>query len=246
MMCSKYIQSINLGVACEALRRGAGQRVQPEHLCGLGGSLAGSVLDALRSFLKHPDLRRFGDVPKQINHASLAGLLDEVLATVWESEPNVSHKTRLKSRDKKGLPPLPDRFVYSKSIGRICTEGPALDALLIYQLDKLCLAQQASQINAVLALVPDTLAIQRDIGEREGRSFSHDMLDISIKHEARQRAAQRHAPSNQRKATLLAEWDATSSEYESRADFARIISQREGVIYRTLYDWIAAHERTKT
>ncbi|WP_288079208.1 hypothetical protein [Pseudomonas sp.] len=244
-MGSKYIQSIDLEVLCKVLPGFAGGRVHPEALQSLGGQIAGSVLAAFRSFLKHPDLQLFGDVPKKISPKGLAELLDEVLATVWESNPNISHKVRLKARDKKGLPPEPGRFVYREAVGRICTEGPSLDALLIYHLDKLCSAQRAGQIDAMLALIPDMLAIQSDIGEREGRTFSHDMLDISTKHEARQRAELRHKPTNQRKAALLTEWDATASEYESRADFARIVSQREGLKYRTLYDWIAAHDRTK-
>lgn len=244
-MGSKYIQFIDLDVACKVLPGFAGERVHPESLQSLGGPIAGSVLAALRTFLKHPDLRLFGNVPKKIGPKGLAELLDEVLATVWESNPNISHKVILKTRDRRGLPPAPGRFVYRRAVGRICTEGPALDALLIYHLDKLCGAQRTGQVDEVLALIPDMLAIQHDIGEREGRAFSHDMLELSTKHEARQRAELRHKPTNQRKVTLLAEWDATASEYESRADFARIVSQREGMKYRTLYDWIAIHDRTK-
>lgn len=62
----------------------------------------------------------------------------------------------------------------------------------------------------------------------------------------RRSAKARHSPTNQQKANLLAEWDATASAYESRADFARIVSQREGIKYRTLYEWIAGHDRDKT
>lgn len=55
----------------------------------------------------------------------------------------------------------------------------------------------------------------------------------------------RHSATAEKKARLLAEWDATGGEYESRADFARIVSQREGMLYRTLYDWIAVHDRAR-
>lgn len=58
-------------------------------------------------------------------------------------------------------------------------------------------------------------------------------------------AKARHRLTTEKKALLLAEWGATGSEYESRADFARIVSQREGMLYRTLYDWIAAYDRPK-
>lgn len=89
------------------------------------------------------------------------------------------------------------------------------------------------------------LDIQRDIADRDGRSFFQSMMDVAGSWEASERATLRHASTNQQKATLLAEWDAQGREYKSRADFARIVSKRDGVKYRTLYDWIAQHDSEK-
>ena len=61
----------------------------------------------------------------------------------------------------------------------------------------------------------------------------------------RRSANVRHMPTNQQKAAALAEWDTTSGDYKSRADFARIIGKRDRIKERTLYEWIAAHEKSK-
>ncbi|NHN76689.1 hypothetical protein HA520_05220 [Azotobacter chroococcum] len=58
-------------------------------------------------------------------------------------------------------------------------------------------------------------------------------------------ASIRHKENREQKAAILAEWEATGSQYNSRADFARIVGELRGIKYRTLYDWIAAHEKTK-
>lgn len=244
-MGSQYIRFIDIGEICAAISTfRANGGVRTEALQTVPIQMARSVVEVFCNFIKHPDLRLFGSVPKKITPKELAGLIDEALASVWEVIPG--QRRRASKRNPKGLPDQPDRFVYQEIVGRTCTERPALDALLIYQLDRLCGAWQAGQVDEVLALIPDMLAIQRDIGDREGRSFSGEMLELAGSHEARQRAALRHEPTNQRKAAMLTEWDATASEYESRADFARIVSQREGLKYRTLYDWIAVHDRTKS
>lgn len=59
---------------------------------------------------------------------------------------------------------------------------------------------------------------------------------------ARERAKKRHSATNEKKERLIKEWSDSSSEYKSRADFCRIISQREGMLYRTLYEWISRHD----
>ncbi len=60
---------------------------------------------------------------------------------------------------------------------------------------------------------------------------------------ARARAAQRHAASNKAKAEILQEWQANKREYKSRADFCRIISQRDALLYRTVYEWVAQYDK---
>lgn len=58
-------------------------------------------------------------------------------------------------------------------------------------------------------------------------------------------ARARHEDSNLKKTKLLAEWDATGNQYDSRADFSRIIGSIHGVKERTLLSWIAVHEKKK-
>lgn len=48
------------------------------------------------------------------------------------------------------------------------------------------------------------------------------------------------------KQRILDEWDETKSSYKSRADFAQIISRRDNLKERTLYDWIGAHKKLNT
>ncbi|WP_324731579.1 hypothetical protein [Pseudomonas paeninsulae] len=113
--------------------------------------------------------------------------------------------------------------------------------LLIYQYDALCSLHQAGNFESALSVF-EAIAVTRETlthcEERHSR-------DWRTSHEARERAALRHAPTNQQKAATLTEWDATSSDYESRADFSRIIGKRDGIKERTLYDWIASHEKSK-
>jgi hypothetical protein len=55
----------------------------------------------------------------------------------------------------------------------------------------------------------------------------------------------RHRDTEQHKSSILAEWDRDKSGYKSRADFCRIISKRDGLKERTVYTWIANHEKLK-
>lgn len=243
-MASKYIRYIDLGEVCAAMPTfHANGGVRAEHLQSVPQKMAGSVVESFHRFTNHPDLRIFGRAPKKITPKELAGLIDEALASVWEAIPGMSR--RPSNRNPKGLPCLPDRFVYREISGRTCTDRPALDALLIYQLDRLCGAWQAGQVDEVLALIPDMLAIQRDIGDREGRSFSGEMLEIAGSHEARQRAALRHKPTNQQKTAALAAWDAHGANVSSMAAFARARHKEFGVTERTLGTWIREHRKTK-
>lgn len=113
--------------------------------------------------------------------------------------------------------------------------------LLIYQYDALCSLYQAGHFESALSVFEAIAETRQTLTHCEARHSG----DWRASHEARERAALRHAPTNQQKAAVLTEWDATSSDYESRADFARIIGKRDGIKERTLYDWIAAHEKSK-
>ncbi|WFS17587.1 hypothetical protein P9K38_19360 [Pseudomonas sp. 905_Psudmo1] len=117
-----------------------------------------------------------------------------------------------------------------------------LTCLLVYQYDALCSLYTRGHMASVLAVFESIAETRESITHSLGR----DIKELRLSQEARLRAEKRHAPTNQQKSRLLAEWEATASSYESRADFARIVSQRERLKYRTLYDWIAAHDRPKT
>jgi hypothetical protein len=113
--------------------------------------------------------------------------------------------------------------------------------LLIYQYDALCSLYKSDNFESALSVF-EAIAVTRETLTHCEERHSHE---CRTSHEARERAALRHAPTNQQKAAALTEWDATSTDYESRADFARIIGKRDGIKERTLYEWIAAHEKTK-
>lgn len=112
----------------------------------------------------------------------------------------------------------------------------AVEALLVYQLDQLIGANKFKEHGKLLHLSADIFEIQRLLGERAKRQ--------EISNQAAARANIRHRDMNNRKAALIQEWIDSSHEYESRADFARIIGTLRGIKYRTLYEWIAEYEKS--
>lgn len=58
-------------------------------------------------------------------------------------------------------------------------------------------------------------------------------------------AKEKSRKSTEAKAAVLVEWDRDGNEYKSRADFARIVSRRDGLKERTVYDWVTDHLRDK-
>lgn len=74
---------------------------------------------------------------------------------------------------------------------------------------------------------------------------AEELVKKKISLAASRAASERHRPMNEKKQSVLAEWDATRDEYNSRADFARIVGDLRGIKERTLYEWIAVHEKTK-
>lgn len=115
-------------------------------------------------------------------------------------------------------------------------DDSALEALLVYQLDRLIGAFKHKEHERALFLTADIFEIQKHLGEREKRR------EISI--QATERAGIRHKEMNSRKTALIQEWVETRHEYDSRADFARIIGTLRGIKYRTLYEWIADYEKS--
>jgi len=115
-------------------------------------------------------------------------------------------------------------------------------SLMVYQYDLLCWLYSKSKIEEAFEVYELILRTHGELAADYAKSFT-SALRSEI---ARDRALKRHAPTNRIKLDLLAEWDKTSGGYKSRADFCRIISQRDGLLYRTVYDWIAMHDRNKT
>lgn len=242
-MASKYIRYIDLGEVCKALpywKKNRGISTVPRQLWG-------TVVGAVLGFLAHPDFGLSREDRALIDPKKLADMLDSALALAWEARPSERLRYKKDRHKHKFVPMPPDQGpVYREIIGSIGLDEPILDALLVYQLDTLCGAVRDGETAKTLGVFADLLEIQRDIADREGRGFLEGMMSKASSWDASDRAKKRHAETNGKKAASLAEWDATGSEYESRADFARIISSRDGIKYRTLYDWIAAHEKTKT
>lgn len=125
------------------------------------------------------------------------------------------------------------------------TDDIALEALLVYQLDTLIGLHKAKNFDQALHIFTDICDIQREIAENKLRDEMSSHIHWQKSREAKERAKLRHQKMNTQKAAVLAEWDATGSEYESRADFARIVGGLHGLKHRTLYEWIAAHEKSK-
>jgi len=115
-------------------------------------------------------------------------------------------------------------------------------SLLTYQYDILCWLYSKNKIEEAFEVYELILRTQ---SEREV-AYARRFTSAKQSEIARERAKKRHAPTNKVKLELLAEWDQTAGEYKSRADFCRIVSQREGFIYRTVYDWVARHDKCKT
>lgn len=110
-----------------------------------------------------------------------------------------------------------------------------LEALAVYQLDSLIAATRAKNLTRVLRISTDIFEIQKLLGRRE-KLQEYSAL-------AAERAKKRHQHMNAKKAELIEDWVKNGGGYESRADFVRIMSDLKGIKYRTLYEWIASHDR---
>ncbi|GKQ32682.1 hypothetical protein [Pseudomonas syringae] len=110
-----------------------------------------------------------------------------------------------------------------------------LEALAVYQLDSLIAATRAKNLTRVLCISTDIFEIQKLLGRRE------KLQEFSAL--AAERAKKRHQHTNAQKAELLKDWVTNGHGYESRADFVRIMSDLKGIKYRTLYEWIAHHDK---
>jgi hypothetical protein len=167
---------------------------------------------------------------------SIEFAIEEALTPVGECLPlaeNV-HLFAMKARKEGRFYAAISGFLFSAADYEQDDEA-ALEALLVYQLDQLIGAYKYKEYEKALHISADIFEIQRLLGARA----KHQEISAS----ATARANIRHQEMKSKKSELLQEWDASGGEYESRADFARIISKLRGVKYRTLYEWIAGHEK---
>ncbi len=227
---SRFIKHINLAEVCAELPGFIllEDEFCPSKLASVPPQLAAEVMRAFENFVHDRKLRRFGDARKGVNPERMGEILDYELGAVYDA---------LSTGE-----PLPGGRV-GLNTGR--PVDAIMRAMLIVQFDWLCGYCREGNLEEIMRTFVELLETQRGISELDG-SESLQLLDEFLRSiNARGLAEQRHARTNQQKSALLTEWETTASEYESRADFARIVSQREGVKYRTLYDWIAAHDRGK-
>ncbi len=70
-------------------------------------------------------------------------------------------------------------------------------------------------------------------------------VNLALGARAKKASKSRHESMNLLKASLVDEWERSKHEYDSRADFARIVARLHGVKERTLYEWIGKYEQSK-
>lgn len=120
-----------------------------------------------------------------------------------------------------------------------------LSGLLIYQYDYLCWLHKEESFNEAFEMCEYIARTRCKIQNIISVGFDKKYSSTAASQRAKKAATQRHAPSNEIKAQLLAEWDKDSGEYKSRADFCRVVGRISGIKERTLGEWIAKHEKSK-
>jgi hypothetical protein len=118
-------------------------------------------------------------------------------------------------------------------------------SLLLYQYDVLCWLYQKNETAQAFEVCQLILRTYSELQVREALEISSERQNKVASDIARERAQKRHASTNKVKTELLAEWEKTSGNYKSRADFIRIIARRDGVKERTLQEWIQHHKRDR-
>jgi hypothetical protein len=110
-------------------------------------------------------------------------------------------------------------------------------ALAIFQYDTLFGMLKKARFDDAYYIIDDLAMIRCNLTARDVKSYS-----VNWKKMAAVKAAQaKHSPRNQVKSIILAEWCATGAEYNSRADFSRILGDLHGEKHRTVYDWVTQH-----
>jgi len=161
----------------------------------------------------------------------------EFLAFLWQEHPASSTQ-------------LAERFDRHDSI----LEGTGgLDAgavlFLFAKLEQRALKEINKSLALSQAIDPERIAEQcpdlpRVIVENAKAVHVHAYTTMRSR-QAADAAKEKSRKSNEAKAAVLVEWDRDGSEYKSRADFARIVSSRDGLKERTVYRWVTEHLITK-
>jgi hypothetical protein len=135
-----------------------------------------------------------------------------------------------------------DKFVnLSRSALNVEAGDDRLEGLLICQYDFLCFLYDTKAFDEAFEMCELIAETRCKINNDWVSSYRR----ARASNQARDLATKKHSSSNELKAALLAEWDSSGAEYKSRADFSRVIGKRDGVIARTLDEWIAKHQKSK-
>jgi hypothetical protein len=164
---------------------------------------------------------------------AVISLLDEDNRNDSHNEEDEHEDSVIETLDKFAALPFTDAFI-SADYFRIT-------ALLIYQYDYLCWLYQKEAYEDALKLFVIITETKCRLEKLNVEGYSKEKHERTASERATKLAEKRHTPTNEIKARLLAEWDWTSGEYPSRADFSEIVARREGMKQRTLYEWIGKH-----
>lgn len=186
------------------------------------------IHEALQPYVNQPNDDATGD-PALTERLSEAMLIAEKISTpdAADDDPNIAvahQKGRL-------------LHIACKLSEALDTED--LNALFIFQVDRLVGQSITGDLDAALY----TFADMMEISWLRESIFVEDYSSTNVKIAARRSARIRHAPLTEIKNSVLRQWDETKHEYESQADFCRIVSALFKLKYRTTYDWISAHKK---
>ncbi|MCZ4322738.1 hypothetical protein [Pseudomonas anguilliseptica] len=122
----------------------------------------------------------------------------------------------------------------------------ALEALLIYQLDRLIGSHKTQDSESSLHLVADIFEIQKLIGGIEQENGFHPPSGKERSRQARKLAEFRHKVTNKLKADACLEWAENGEKYSGMAAFARHRHKAYSVTERTMYGWVREFRNANT
>lgn len=122
----------------------------------------------------------------------------------------------------------------------------SIEALLLYQLDRLVGAYKEQDVDKCVHLGADICDLQTLLAEIRLEREILAMADFEKSKVARNRAKLRHSGTEKERLAALAEWEAHGSNVSSMAAFARSRHKDFGVTERTLYGWVRDHRKANT